>query len=86
MGLVLDKKVIILNARSGIYSTPQMTLSEMSVNYIRIIMEFYGVQDIEEEVMIEGHNQYLDRSAEIITEGMDRTKAVAAGLSKVAVH
>lgn len=85
IGLVPEKKVVILNARGGVYSTPQMAPMEMSVNYIRMIMEFFGVKDIE-EVIIEGHNQYPDRTAEIIAEGMEKTKEAATRLAQVAVH
>ncbi|MGM0898834.1 MAG: FMN-dependent NADH-azoreductase [Bacillota bacterium] len=82
VGLVPEKKVIILNARGGVYSTPEMAPSEMSVNYIRGIMNFFGITDIE-EVIIEGHNMYPDRAEQIIADGMERVKESAGSLSKV---
>lgn len=82
VGLVPDKKVIILNARGGVYSTPEMAPAEMSVNYIRLIMDFFGITDIE-EVIIEGHNMYPDRAKEIIAEGMQRVEQSANSLVKV---
>lgn len=82
VGLVPEKKVIILNARGGIYSTPEMAPSEMSVNYIRMIMNFFGIEDIE-EVIIEGHNMYPDRAQEIIAEGMKRVEEKAQTLNTV---
>ncbi|MFK8795209.1 FMN-dependent NADH-azoreductase [Planococcus plakortidis] len=85
VGLVPEKKVIILNARGGVYSTPEMAPSEMSVNYIRAIMNFFGITDIE-EVIIEGHNMYPDRAEQIIADGMERVKESAALLSKVEVN
>lgn len=84
VGLVPDKKVIILNARGGVYSTPEMAPSEMSVNYVRMIMNFFGITNIE-EVIIEGHNQYPDRAEQIIADGMQDVKAVANRLVAVTV-
>lgn len=84
VGLVLDKKVIILNARGGVYSTPEMAPSEMSVNYVRMIMNFFGITDID-EVIIEGHNQFPDRAEQIIADGMAEVKAVATRLTTVRV-
>ncbi len=84
VGLVPDKKVIILNARGGIYSTPEMAPSEMSVNYVRMIMNFFGITNIE-EVIIEGHNQYPDRAEQIIADGMEDVKVVANRLVTVTV-
>ncbi|HSI67539.1 MAG TPA: FMN-dependent NADH-azoreductase [Planococcus sp. (in: firmicutes)] len=81
-GLVPDKKVIILNARGGVYSTPEMAPSEMSVNYVRQIMNFFGITDIE-EVIIEGHNMYPDRAQEIIADGMKRVEQSAQTLQTV---
>ncbi|RAZ67929.1 FMN-dependent NADH-azoreductase [Planococcus maitriensis] len=82
VGLVPEKKVIILNARGGVYSTPEAAPSEMSVNYIRGIMNFFGITDIE-EVIIEGHNMYPDRAEQIVADGMERVKEAAGSLSKV---
>ena len=85
VGLVPEKKVIILNARGGIYSTPEMAPSEMSVNYIRMIMNFFGIEDIE-EVIIEGHNMYPDKAQEIIEDGMKRVEEIAQSFEKVKVQ
>ena len=84
VGLVPNKKVIILNARGGVYSTPEMAPSEMSVNYVRMIMNFFGITNIE-EVIIEGHNQYPDRAEQIIADGMKEVEAVATRLATVTV-
>ncbi|HSJ38926.1 MAG TPA: FMN-dependent NADH-azoreductase [Planococcus sp. (in: firmicutes)] len=83
-GLVPEKKVIILNARGGVYSTPEMAPSEMSVNYVRMIMNFFGIEDIE-EVIIEGHNMYPDKAHEIIEDGMKRVEEMAQSFEKVRV-
>lgn len=84
VGLVPDKKVIILNARGGVYSTPEMAPFEMSVNYVRMIMNFFGITNIE-EVIIEGHAQHQDRAEQIIADGMQEVKTVANRLTAVMV-
>lgn len=84
VGLVPDKKIIILNARGGVYSTPEMASTEMSVNYVRMIMNFFGITNIE-EVIIEGHNQYPDRAKQIIADGMQEVTTVASRLATVTV-
>ncbi|WP_186725670.1 FMN-dependent NADH-azoreductase [Planomicrobium sp. CPCC 101110] len=82
VGLVPEKKVIILNARGGIYSTPEMAPAEMSVNYIRNIMNFFGIQDVK-EVIIEGHALDPEAAPSIIEEGMDRVKEAARQLQGI---
>jgi FMN-dependent NADH-azoreductase len=82
VGLVPEKKVIILNARGGVYSTPEMAPAEMSVSYIRNIMNFFGIQDIK-EVIIEGHAVAPDRAPEIIAEGLERVKEAAQSLQGI---
>ncbi|MDN7229091.1 FMN-dependent NADH-azoreductase [Planococcus liqunii] len=82
VGLVPDKKVIILNARGGVYSTPEAAPAEMSVTYIRNIMNFFGIQDIN-EVIIEGHAADPEAAPAIIEEGMERVKQAARSLQGV---
>ena len=53
--LLTDKKAIILNARGGIYSTPEAAPMEMAVNYMKNVLGgVFGMQ-IVDEVIIEGH-------------------------------
>jgi FMN-dependent NADH-azoreductase len=78
VGLVGDKKVVILNARGGVYSEGPMAQLEMSVNYVKNTLGFWGVKDIE-TVVIEGHNQFQDRAQEIIETGLAKATKVAAG-------
>ena len=82
VGLVPEKKVIILNARGGIYSTPEMAPAEMSVTYIRNIMNFFGIQDIN-EVIIEGHALDPNAAPSIIEEGMERVREAANSLQSI---
>ncbi len=61
VGLVSNQKVALLNARGGIYSEGPAAQSEMAVNYVEAIMNFFGIQQLS-KVIIEGHNQLLDRA------------------------
>ena len=84
--LMTDKKAILLNARGGIYSTPESASMEMSVNYMRSVFGgVFGMQIID-EVIIEGHNAMPDKAAEIIENGMNEVKAVAQRLIELAVN
>ncbi len=83
--LMTDKKFIVLNARGGIYSTPEASPMEMSANYIKNVAGgVYGMQLIN-EVIIEGHAAAPDQAEAIIAEGLEKVKAVAKELSAVTV-
>ncbi|WP_456270994.1 FMN-dependent NADH-azoreductase [Bacillus sp. AK031] len=77
VGLLGDKKAILLNARGGVYSEGPAQTSEMSVNYVKTMLTFWGVKEIK-SVIIEGHNQYPDQAETIIEEGLVKAAAVAA--------
>lgn len=76
-----DKKVILLNARGGIYSTVEMQSMEMSVNYLRNVFAGMFGNEILAEVVIEGHNSMPDQANNIIAEGLERVKEAARQLS-----
>jgi FMN-dependent NADH-azoreductase len=78
VGLAGDKKVVLLNARGGVYSEGPAVGMEMSVNYVRNIMSFWGITDVE-TVIVEGHNQFPDRSQQIVEAGLSQAAQVAAG-------
>ena len=83
--LLTDKKAVILNARGGVYSTPETAPMEMAVNYVKAVVGgFYGMEIID-EVIIEGHNANASKAQEIIAEGLEKVAAVAKSLSAVAV-
>jgi FMN-dependent NADH-azoreductase len=81
--LMPDKKILLLNARGGIYSTPEMAPMEMSVNYMRTVFGSLFGMEIVNEVIIEGHNASPDKALEIIEEGMNRVREAAQELSNV---
>lgn len=76
-GLLTDKKVVLLNARGGVYSNGPAQSAEMAVNYVTNVLNFWGVKDIQ-TVIVEGHNQFPDKAEEIIREGIAKTAAVAS--------
>ncbi|WP_419874086.1 FMN-dependent NADH-azoreductase [Candidatus Pristimantibacillus sp. PTI5] len=77
VGLITDKKVALLNARGGIYSEGPAAGAEMSFNFIRNVMGFFGVKNLE-SVIIEGHNQLPDQAEAIVAAGLEQAKKVAA--------
>lgn len=85
VSLMTDKKVVILNARGGIYSAPEMAPMEMAVNYIKNVTTGVFGMELTNEVIIEGHNAMPDKAEEIIAEGLEKVKAIAKELSAVTV-
>ncbi|MBM7569076.1 FMN-dependent NADH-azoreductase [Paenibacillus sacheonensis] len=77
VGLVGDKKVVLLSARGGDYSSEAMQALEMAQNYMKAILRFWGIHQ-PEVVVIEGHAQYADRAKDIIEKGLKETAEVAA--------
>lgn len=72
--LMTDKKFVVLNARGGIYSTPEAQPMEMSANYIKNVFGGVAGMQLLDEVIIEGHNANPAQAQEIIAEGMERVK------------
>lgn len=77
VGLVGEKKVALLQASGGVYSEGPMQKLEMSLNYVKNTLAFWGITN-PEVIVTEGHNQYPDRAEEIIQEGVRRAAELAA--------
>ncbi|ASA22116.1 FMN-dependent NADH-azoreductase [Paenibacillus donghaensis] len=77
IGLLGGKKVVILNARGGVYSEGPAAGAEMAVNLIQGLLTFWGITDIQ-QVIIEGHNQLPAQAPQIIESGLELAKATAA--------
>ncbi|MEH6891290.1 FMN-dependent NADH-azoreductase [Bacillus sp. JJ864] len=77
VGLIGDKKIALLNASGGVYSTGPKAEMEMAVKYVASMMSFFGARDIE-KVVIEGHNQFPDQAEEIIATGLEKAVKVAS--------
>ena len=81
--LMTDKKYIVLNARGGVYSNPEMAPFEMAVNYINnVVGNIFGLEKID-EVIIEGHNSSKVDGPVLIAEGLEKVKAAAQNLATV---
>ncbi|WP_203362070.1 FMN-dependent NADH-azoreductase [Bacillus sp. REN10] len=76
VGMISDKKVVLLNARGSVYSEGPAQSVEMAVNYVTNILSFLGITDLT-TVIIEGHNQFPDKAAEIIEEGVQKAAQLA---------
>lgn len=76
VGYAGDKKVMLLSSRGSDYSTEQMAPYEMAVNYVKAAISLWGIHN-PEVVVIEGHNQYVDRTQEIIADGLEATAKAA---------
>ncbi|WP_217594233.1 FMN-dependent NADH-azoreductase [Cohnella sp. GbtcB17] len=77
VGLAGDKKVMLLAARGGDYSNEVMAPFEMAVNYVKVILGFWGITQ-PESVIVEGHNQFQDRAADIVAAGIKEAATKAA--------
>ncbi|MCC3357810.1 FMN-dependent NADH-azoreductase [Bacillus sp. REN16] len=83
--LMTDKKAVILNARGGIYSTPEAAPLEMAATYIKNVAGGVFGMEIIDEVIIEGHAAAPDQAEKIIADGLEKVKNVAKNLSAVLV-
>ncbi|MFC2949865.1 FMN-dependent NADH-azoreductase [Virgibacillus sediminis] len=81
--LMGDKKIILLNARGGVYSSPEMAPMDMAVNYMRnVFTGLYGMELLD-EVIIEGHNAMREKAEEIVEAGLQQ---VAEAANKLALQ
>ncbi|MGM7636092.1 FMN-dependent NADH-azoreductase [Bacillus sp. Hm123] len=76
VGMLTDKKAILLNARGGVYSEGPAQSMEMAVNYVTSILTFLGITDLS-TVIVEGHNQFPDKAEEIIEQGKEKAAKLA---------
>ncbi|MEW5548914.1 FMN-dependent NADH-azoreductase [Peribacillus frigoritolerans] len=77
VGLIGDKKIVLLNASGGVYSEGPKAEVEMAVKYVASMMSFFGVKNIE-KVVIEGHNQFPDKAEDIIAAGLEKAVKVVS--------
>jgi FMN-dependent NADH-azoreductase len=76
VGLLGDKKVMLLNARGGVYSEGPSAAVEMAVKYVSSVLQFFGITKVN-TVIIEGHNQFPDRAQQIIKSGLEQAVQAA---------
>ncbi|MFD2330770.1 FMN-dependent NADH-azoreductase [Cohnella sp. GCM10020058] len=75
VGLVEDKKVALLNARGGSYSTVETAPYEMAVTYMRNMIGLWGIRH-PEVIVIEGHHHSGD-PMDIVDSGLRKTTELA---------
>lgn len=81
-GLVGDKKIALLSARGGDFTSEFAAPLEMGLNYVKNILGvLLGIKN-PDIVVIEGHAKYPERAADIIESGLNRTAELAAGFKK----
>ncbi|MCV4235174.1 FMN-dependent NADH-azoreductase [Virgibacillus sp. LDC1] len=76
VGLLSDKKAALLNARGGVYA--EGDTSEMAVSFVKNHLNVFGITNVT-TLVIEGHNQFRDRSEEIIEQGLRQAAEAAQG-------
>jgi len=84
--LQAGKKAILLNARGGIYSTPETAPMEMAATYMRNVVTGIFGHDIIEEVIIEGHNAAPQNAEQIVADGLERVAQVAKEVKNVTIE
>ncbi|WP_017549497.1 FMN-dependent NADH-azoreductase [Salinicoccus carnicancri] len=79
--LMADKKVVLLNARGGVYSVPEASAMDMSMNYMKNVFGGIFGMNIIDEIVIEGHNAMPQDAARIIEEGLESVRESARELN-----
>ena len=75
VGLLPDKKALHIQARGGYYSEGPAAELEMGDRYIKQMMGFYGITDVD-SLIVEGHNAEPNKAEEIKADGIKRAKAL----------
>ncbi len=76
VGLLNGKKAVHIQARGGFYTEGPGVDVEMGDRYIRAILHFMGVADVE-SVYMEGHAYDPSRTEEIKAKAMDKVISIA---------
>jgi len=76
VGLLEGKKAVHIQARGGIYSQGPMAEFEFGDGYLRSILNFMGVTDLE-SVIVEGMFQHPERAQDILQQAMQRAQQAA---------
>lgn len=73
VGLLTDKKALIIQARGGFYSEGPAAAFEMGNRYLQTILAFFGFPSVE-ELIIEGHNAIPDKADEIKATAIEKAE------------
>lgn len=76
-GLLSGKKAILVLSRGGVYSSGPAQSMDFQENYLRFILGFIGITDVE-TVYIEGMGKGPDKVAEAVAKAEERVAQLAA--------
>ncbi|WP_256873860.1 NAD(P)H-dependent oxidoreductase [Paenibacillus kribbensis] len=76
VGLLTDKKALHIQASGGVYSEGPASFLECGNSYLRTIMQFIGVTDVQ-SIFIEGMAEMPDRAEAIKEEAVAKAREVA---------
>ena len=80
VGLLENKKAVHIQACGGIYSKGPAKEFEFGDRYIRAVLKFLGVTDIQ-SIIVEGMNQFPEKAEEIKTLAIEHAKKVATNFT-----
>lgn len=76
VGLLEGKKALHIQASGGIYSHGPAAEKEMGHRYIKTILAFFGIEDVE-VLFVEGQDQMPDKKEEIKQQAIKQAKELA---------
>jgi FMN-dependent NADH-azoreductase len=76
VGLMTGKKAVHIQARGGIYSEGPAKEMEFGDRYIRTVLNFIGITDVE-SIIAEGMNQMPDQAENIKAKAIERAREAA---------
>lgn len=84
VGLLTGRKAVHIQARGGIYSEGPAAAMEFGDRYLRSVLSFIGIHDVE-TVAIEGMAYAPEQASEIHERAIEHAKAVAVRFGNVSV-
>lgn len=79
-GLVKGKRVVVVEAKGGVYSDGPMKVHDYQQPWIRFILGFLGMTDVE-IIQVEGQALGPDRASQGVSEASDRASATARAIA-----
>ncbi|WP_414047482.1 FMN-dependent NADH-azoreductase [Macrococcus equi] len=76
VGLLTDKKALLIQARGGFYSEGPAADFELGNRYLQIILGFFGIPSVE-EIIIEGQNAVPDQAETIKAKAIEKAQNLA---------
>ncbi len=80
-GLVTGKRVVVVEAKGGIYSDGPMKVHDYQQNWVRFVLGFIGMSDVE-VIYVEGQSLGADRASQGVDEAGSHADVTAKALVK----